>query len=97
MTMAAVIIGAGPHKGSHTAAAVGSDEMPLGQVRVRACDGQAGQLPDRARARPERAWAAGGARGTGYLPARQLAAAGEKVLDVQPKLGARVRLLAAGT
>jgi hypothetical protein len=28
--------------------------------------------------------------------AQQLVAAGERVLDVQPKLGARVRLLAAG-
>jgi transposase len=33
---------------------------------------------------------------TGHLLAQQLLAAGERVLDVQPKLGARVRLLAAG-
>ena len=32
----------------------------------------------------------------GYLLAQQLVAAGEMVLDVQPKLGARVRLLATG-
>jgi transposase len=32
----------------------------------------------------------------GCLLAQQLVAAGERVLDVQPKLGARVRLLAAG-
>jgi transposase len=32
----------------------------------------------------------------GYLLAQQLVAAGELVLDVQPKLGARVRLLATG-
>src|SRR6185437_8499083 len=96
MTMAAVIIGVDPHKGSHTAVAIGGDEMPLGQVRVRACDGQAGQLLDWARAWPQRTWAAGGARGLGYLLAQQLVAAGEKVQDVQPKLGARVRLLAAG-
>jgi len=94
--MAAVIIGVDPHKGSHTAVAIGGDEMPLGQVRVRACDGQAGQLLDWARAWPQRTWAVEGARGMGYLLAQQLVAAGEKVLDVQPKLGARVRLLAAG-
>lgn len=35
-------------------------------------------------------------RGLGYLLAQQLLAAGEQVLDVQPRLGARVRLLAAG-
>jgi transposase len=45
---------------------------------------------------PERTWAAGGAGGLGYLLAQQLVAAGERVLDVQPKLGARVRLLATG-
>jgi transposase len=37
-----------------------------------------------------------GAAGLGHLLAQQLAAAGERVLDVQPKLAARVRLLATG-
>jgi hypothetical protein len=37
-----------------------------------------------------------GAGGLGHLLAQQLLAAGERVLDVQSKLGARVRLLAAG-
>jgi transposase len=45
---------------------------------------------------PERTWAVEGARGLGSLLARQLVAAGERVVDVQPKLAARVRLLAAG-
>jgi ketopantoate reductase len=45
---------------------------------------------------PERTWAVEGAGGLGYLLAQQLVAAGERVLDVQPKLGARVRLLATG-
>ena len=45
---------------------------------------------------PERTWAVEGAGGLGHLLAQQLVAAGERVLDVQPKLGARVRLLAAG-
>lgn len=94
--MAEVIIGVDPHKGSHTAVAIGGDETPLGQMRVRTCDGQAGQLLDWARAWPQRTWAVEGARGMGYLLAQQLVSAGEKVLDVQPKLGARVRLLAAG-
>ena len=34
--------------------------------------------------------------GSGYLLAQQLVSAGETVLDVQPKLGSRVRLLATG-
>ena len=45
---------------------------------------------------PERTWAVEGAAGLGHLLAQQLAAAGERVLDVQPKLAARVRLLATG-
>jgi transposase len=32
----------------------------------------------------------------GHLLAQQLLSAGERLLDVQPRLGARVRLLAAG-
>src|SRR6266702_2541721 len=43
-----------------------------------------------------RAWAVEGAGGTGHLLAQQLLAAGEQVLDVPPKLAARVRLLATG-
>jgi transposase len=96
MAVATVIIGVDPHKGSHTAVAVGGDEMPLGQVRVRSCPSQAEQLLDWAQAWPQRAWAVEGARGMGYLLAQQLVTAGEQVLDVQPKLGARVRLLNAG-
>ena len=94
--MAAVILGAGPHKGSHTVVAVDQAEVVLGRLRVRAGAAQAGRLLAWAAAWPERTWAVEGARGTGCLPARQLAAAGERVLGVQPKLGARVRLLATG-
>jgi transposase len=92
----AVMIGIDPHKGSHTAVAVGAAEEPLGKLRVRACPDQAGKLVAWAQAWPERTWAVEGARGLGRLLAQQLVAAGERVLDVQPRLGARVRLLAAG-
>src|SRR5215470_7505728 len=92
----AVMIGVDPHKGSHTAVAVGAAEEPLGRLRVRACPDQAGKLVGWAQAWPERAWAVEGARGLGNLLARQLVAAGERVLDVQPKLAARVRLLHTG-
>jgi len=90
------MIGVDPHKGSHTAVAIGAAEEPLGELRVRASAGQAQRLLAWAAGWPERAWAAGGAAGLGHLLAQQLLAAGERVLDVQPKLGARVRLLAAG-
>ena len=92
----AVKIGIDPHKGSHTAVAVGAAEEPLGTLRVRACPDQAGTLVAWARAWPERTWAVEGARGLGGLLAQQLVAAGERVLDVQPKLAARVRLLHTG-
>jgi len=94
--MAVVMIGIDPHKGSHTAAAIGPGEEPLGQVQVLASASQAGQLIEWARPWPGRTWAVEGATGLGHLLAQQLLAAGEAVLDVQPKLAARVRLLEAG-
>ena len=94
--MAVVMIGVDPHKASHTAVAIGVCEEPLGELRVRASATQAERLVAWAAAWPERTWAVEGAGGLGYLLAQQLVAAGELVLDVQPKLGARVRLLATG-
>ena len=94
--MTAVMIGVDPHKGSHTAVAIDAAEVPLGTLRVRACAGQAQQLVEWAAAWPERTWAVEGAGGLGHLLAQQLVAAGERVLDIQPKLGARVRLLSPG-
>jgi len=94
--MVDVMIGIDPHKGSHTAVAIGAAEEPLGELRVRACPSQAGQLLAWAAGWPQRAWAVEGAAGLGCLLARQLVAAGERVLDVPPKLAARVRLLQAG-
>jgi transposase len=90
--MSAVMIGIDPHKGPHTAVAVSAAEEPLGDLRVRAGAAQAGTLA----AWAERTWAVEGAGGLGHLLAQQLAAAGERVLDVPPRLAARVRLLQAG-
>jgi transposase len=92
----AVIIGVDPHKGSHTAVVIGPAEEPLAEVRVRASAGQAAKLIEWAAAWPERTWAVEGAAGLGHLLAQQLVAAGERVVDVQPKLASRVRLLQAG-
>jgi transposase len=94
--MADVMIGTGPHKGSHTAVAISAGEEPLGELQVHACPSQAEQLLAWAAGWPERAWAVEGAAGLGHLLAQQLVAAGEQVLDVPPKLAARVRLLQAG-
>ena len=94
--MAAVMIGVDPHKASHTAAAIGRAEEPLGDIQVRAAASQAEQLLAWAAAWPDRAWAVEGASGLGHMLAQQLVTAGELVLDVQPKVAARVRLLASG-
>ena len=96
MLMAAVMIGVDPHKGSHTAVVIGAAERPLAELRVRASKTQADELVAWAAAWPERTWAVEGARGLGRLLAQQLVGAGERVLDVQPKLASRVRLLQAG-
>ena len=45
---------------------------------------------------PERTWAVENASGPGYLLSQQLVGAGEKVVDVPPKLAARARLLDNG-
>src|SRR5215472_3854985 len=42
--MTAVMIGAGPHKGSHTVVGISAGEHLLGKIRVRACPAQAEQL-----------------------------------------------------
>ncbi len=94
--MAVVMIGVDPHKASHTAVAINAAEEPLGQVRVRASAVQAERLLGWAQAWPDRSWAVEGAGGVGHLLAQQLLSAGERVLDVPPKLAARVRLLATG-
>ena len=94
--MAAVMIGVDPHKASHTAVAIGAAEETLAELRVRASASQAERLLAWAQAWPERTWAVEGAGGVGHLLAQQLLAAGERVLDVPPKLAARVRLLQAG-
>jgi len=94
--MVAVMIGVDPHKASHTAVAIGAAEESLAELRIRACQSQAGQLLAGAQAWPQRTGAVEGAGGVGHLLARQLLAAGERVRDVPPKLAARVRLLQAG-
>src|SRR5437588_10738426 len=89
-----VMIGVDPHKGSHTAVAVDAGERSLAELRVRSGPKQLERLLQWAEQIPERTWAVENATGLGYLLAQQLVAAGERVLDVQPKLAARVRLLA---
>src|SRR6266516_3896050 len=90
------MIGVDPHKGSHTAVVLDAGEVVLGQVRVTARRDQLLRLQRWAQPWPDRVWAVEGARGLGHLLAQQLLACGERVVDVQPKLAARVRLLNTG-
>jgi transposase len=91
-----VMIGVDPHKGSHTAVAIGGDEAQLAKVRVRSSRHQLDQLRKWAAPFAQRTWAIESAGGLGYLLAQQLVAAGETVFDVPATLAARVRVLGTG-
>jgi transposase len=91
------VIGIDPHKASHTAAVLDSDEELRGELRVEAGRRQHDQLLAFAAPFVPRSWAIEAATGWGALLAQQLVAAGEIVLDVPPALSARARLLDAGS
>ena len=71
-------------------------EQFLGELRVRSAANQLERLLGGRQGSVSGRRAIEGAGGLGYLLAQQLVAAGERVVDVQPKLAARVRVLAAG-
>jgi transposase len=92
-----VLIGVDPHKVSVAVAAVdeATDELveratfPQNRAGLRALERWAKRFP-------ERRWAVENAGGLGRHLAIRLAAAGEAVVDVPPKLSARVRVLSSG-
>jgi transposase len=87
------VIGIDPHRGSHAAAALDAQEHVRAVLHLPADRQQRQCLLSWADGFVPRVWAVEGASGTGALLAQQLVAAGETVLDVPPKLAARVRLL----
>ena len=87
------VIGIDPHRGSHAAAVLDTAERVQAVVQLPADHQQRQRLLDWAGEFAPRVWAIEGATGTGALLAQQLVAVGEVVLDVPPKLAARVRLL----
>ena len=91
-----VLIGIDPHKATHTAVAVDTEETALGELTVKADRHQVERLLKWAIDFPERRWAVESANGLGFLLAQQLVAAGEDVVDVPPTLAARVRVLGSG-
>ena len=92
-----VLIGVDPHKASLTVTAV---DQATGELLERAAFPQdrsgLGALERWAKRFPERRWALENACGLGRHLAGRLAAAGEWVVDVPPKLSARVRVLSTG-
>ena len=92
-----VVIGMDPHKRSVTIEVMTADETVLGGGRYRhrswpgspRCGGFVSQWPDRV-------WAIEGCSGIGRHVAQRLLAVGEEVVDVPPKLSARVRVFATG-
>src|SRR5665213_2096316 len=91
-----IIIGIDPHKATHTAVAIGSDESEVATVTVRATRQQTDKLLSWAEPFEDRTWAIESAGGLGYLLAQQLVGAGEQVLDVPATLASRVRVLGSG-
>jgi transposase len=87
------VIGIDPHRGSHAAAALDEQERLRAVLQIAADRQQRQRLLAWAEGFAPRVWAVEGATGTGALLAQQLVTAGETVLDVPPKLAARVRLL----
>jgi transposase len=92
-----VLIGVDPHKVSVAVAAI---EEVTGELLERASFPQDStglrRLERWAKRFPQRRWAVENAGGLGRHLAVRLAAAGESVVDVAPKLSARVRVLSTG-
>ena len=91
-----IMIGIDPHKATHTAVAIDSNETVLDEFKGRASKVQAQRLQSWADRFEPRQWAVESAAGLGYLVAQQLVAAGETVFDVPPVLASRVRVLGTG-
>src|SRR3954451_9928658 len=91
-----VVIGMDPHKRSATIEVMTGEETVAGGGRFGTDrDGYAAMLRY-ARRWPERVWAIEGCAGIGKHIANRLLADGEHVVDVPPKLSARIRVFATG-
>ena len=91
-----VLIGVDPHKATNVVAAVDGQGEVIGQENFPATRKGMRALERWAKGFPERRWAVEGAAGTGRPLAQKLAASGEEVVDVPPKLSAKVRVLSTG-
>ena len=94
--MTRVVIGMDPHKRSVTIEVMGPDELVLGGGRYGTDERGFAALLREAKRWPERIWAIEGCSGIGRHVATRLLADGEQVVDVPPKLSARVRVFSTG-
>ena len=91
-----VLIGVDPHKATNAAVAIDEHGELVGQAAFPANRGGIRALERWAKRFAERRWAIEGATGIGRPLAQKLAASGEEVVDVPPKLSAKVRVLSTG-
>ncbi len=91
-----VLIGVDPHKATNVVAAIDEQGELVGHEAFAANREGLRALGRWAKRFPERRWAVEGAGGIGRPLAQKLLAAGEQVVDVPPKLSARVRVLSTG-
>src|SRR4051794_40595664 len=91
-----VVIGMDPHKRSVTIEVMTGVEDIVGGGRFGTDGAGFTDLLRCAREWPERVWAVEGCNGIGRHVATRLVEAGERVIDVPPKLSARVRIFATG-
>ncbi len=91
-----VVIGMDPHKRSVTIEMMTGVEEIVGGGRFGTDGAGFADLLRCAQEWPERVWAVEGCNGIGRHVATRLVEAGERVIDVPPKLSARVRIFATG-
>jgi transposase len=91
-----VIIGIDPHKRSATIEVMTADESVVSGGRYGTGAAGLAAMAAGVRQWPDRIWAVEGSRGTGRHVAAWLAGAGEQVVDVPPKLPARMRVFTSG-
>ena len=94
--MGAVVIGMDPHKRSATIEVMAGDETVLGGGRYATDVAGYRAMVKYAKQFDERTWAIEGCNGIGRHLATRLLADGETVVDVPPKLSARMRVFATG-
>lgn len=91
-----VVIGMDPHKRSVTIEVMTADETILGGGRYATDEAGFAAMRRYVSQFPDRIWAIEGCPGIGHHIAMRILAMGEKVLDVPPKLSARIRAFTTG-